>query len=167
MQKLSKSVIVLLAVGAVLGAGLMQMLRQDHVKAQVAHGNDKFSMATVPIAPGEGDAVFVLNHLTGVLRGAALNNSTGTFTHHYLRNVALDFQTALGTPEPKYAIVSSSANLRGTGSMQPANGVLYIGELSSGAVIAYTFQMPRGRGIPAPLEVTKIDFFKFAEAVGG
>lgn len=158
--------IVLLAAGAFLCAVVMQFLPRQEIKASVALGNDKFSMCTVPIAPGEGEAVFVLNHLTGVLRGAALNNTTGTFTHHYLRNVAADFQSAAVTPEPKFAIVSAMANLRGSGRVQPANGVLYIGELSSGAVISYTFQMPRGNAVTAPMEVIRGDAFLFAEAVG-
>jgi len=166
MQTFSRRSLVVFAAGVLCAAAVLHLRHEKPALAQVAHGNDKFSMVTVPIAPGEGDAVFVLNHLTGVLRGAALNNSTGTFTHHFLHNVAADFQTALGTTEPKYAIVSSQANLRSSGALQPAQGVLYIGELSSGAVIAYTFQMPRGRGVPAPFDITKLDFFKFAESVG-
>lgn len=166
MKLPSSRSIVLMGIGALLSAVVLQALPQREIKASVALGNDKFSMCTVPIAPGEGDAVFVLNHLTGVLRGAALNNTTGTFTHHYLRNVAADFQSAAVTPDPKFAIVSSTANLRGSGRVQPANGVLYIGELSSGAVISYTFQMPRGNGVAAPMEVIRGDAFLFAEAVG-
>ncbi|MBL8814840.1 MAG: hypothetical protein JNL58_02330 [Planctomyces sp.] len=160
--------ILTFVVGTIVGAAIFQYWPRETAKAAVAHGNDKFTMVTVPLAaPGEAEAVFVLNHLTGVLRGAALNNSTGTFTHHYLRNVAADFQTAAATPEPKFAIVTASANLRSTGTNQPANGVIYIGELSSGAVIAYSFSLPRGnRPVPGPLEVTKMDFFLFAESVG-
>lgn len=138
-----------------------------HAQAQVANGNDKFTMVTVPISGGnENYAVFVLNHLTGVLRGAALNNATGTFTHHYVYNVGADFQTAAATPDPKYAIVSSFATFQASGAGQPANGVIYIGELSSGAVIAYGFQLPRGRVQQAPMGMTKLDFFKFSETVG-
>lgn len=166
-SRIQKSLVVFVA-GAMLGVGVFHFWPRETVKAAVANGNDKFTMVTVPLAaPGEAEAVFVLNHLTGVLRGAALNNTTGTFTHHYIRNVAADFQTAAATPEPKFAIVSASANLRSSGTSQPANGVIYIGELSSGAVIAYSFNLPRGnRPVPGPLEVVKMDFFTFAESVG-
>ena len=166
-MKLSISRLVLIfAGGLILGALMIQLRPQPELKAAVANGNDKFTMCTVPVAPGETEAVFVLNHLTGVLVGAALNNTTGRFSHHYLRTVAADFQTAGGNGEPRYAIVSSSSNLRAAGASQPANGVLYIGELTSGAVIAYGFQMPRGQGTVGPIEVLKIDFFRFSEAAG-
>jgi hypothetical protein len=155
------------ATGAFFGAVALSCWPQPDVRASVANGNDKFTMVTVPVSIGETEAVFVLNHLTGILRGAVLNNTTGTFTYHYLHNVAADFETAAATPEPKYAIVSAPANLRSTGQMQPANGVIYIGELSSGAVIAYTFAMPRGRGSDAPMTVTKGPYFRFAEQAGG
>ncbi len=156
-----------LVVVAILAAAALQFSSQKPLKASVAMGNDKFSMVTVPVAPGEPEAVFVLNHLTGILRGAAFNNSTNSFSHNFIYNVAADFQTAAGTPEPKYAIVSSSANLRSSGGVQPANGVIYVGELSSGAVIAYGFQMPRGRATPVPAGLIKLDGFLFAESVGG
>lgn len=148
-------------------AGSLFFTPVRQAQGQVAHGNDKFSMVTVPISAGnENNAVFVLNHLTGVLRGAALNNATGTFTHHYVHNVAADFQSAVATPEPKYAIVSSFATFQSSGNAQPANGVIYIGELSSGAVIAYGFALPRGRGQAAPVGMTKLDYFQFSEAIG-
>ncbi len=158
---------ILFFAGALVSAGAMQLLPQQTLNASVAHGNDKFSMVTVPIAPGEGDAVFVLNHLTGDLTGAVLTNSAGTFTHYYFRKVAADFQTVLAVPDPKYAIVSSQANLRSGSGLQPANGVIYVGELSSGMVFAYTFQMPRGRGAAAPLELVPMGSFPFAAGVRG
>ncbi|MEQ9411007.1 MAG: hypothetical protein RIK87_25070 [Fuerstiella sp.] len=167
MNRLKTQPVVTLALGVVLGAALMTLKPQQPLKASSAHGNDKFSMCTVPVTIGESDAVFVLDHLTGVLRGGFLNVQTGGFSHTFLRNVALDFQVNPATPEPKYAIVSGPANLRTSGGNQPANGVLYIGELTSGAVIAYGFAQPRGRGVPAPLEVVRLDAFTFREAVGG
>jgi len=149
-------------------AGYLFVTPVQQAQGQVANSNDKFSMVTVPISAGnENYAVFVLNHLTGVLRGAALNNATGTFTHHYIHNAAADFQAASATPDPKYAIVSSFATFQNSGGgAQPANGVIYIGELSSGAVIAYGFQLPRGRVSQGPMPMTKLDFFRFSEAVG-
>jgi hypothetical protein len=170
MRKSFQQSTIAFAAGVLLtaAAGYLFLTPVQHAQAQVANGNDKFSMVTVPISAGnENYAVFVLNHLTGVLRGAALNNSTGTFTHHYIHNAAADFQAATATPDPKYAIVSSFATFQSSGGPgQPANGVLYIGELSSGAVIAYGFQLPRGRVGGAPMPLTKLDFFRFSEAVG-
>ncbi len=168
MSQSSRQPVQMLAIGCLLGAGFMFFTQQQPLKATAAHGNDKFSMSTVPISTlGETDAVFVLDHLTGVLRGGYLNNSTAKFTHGYLRNVALDFQVNPATPEPKYAIVAGPAQMRASGGNQPANGVIYIGELTSGKVIAYGFVQPRGRGAAVPLEVAPLDAFSFRESIGG
>jgi hypothetical protein len=166
MRTFDRRSVILFVAGALCTAAVVYLFPARPVQATVAHGNDKFSMVTVPTAPGETETVFVLNHLTGVLRGAFVNNQSKTFTHHFMHNVAADFQSVVNSTEPKYAIVSSNAQLGSMVGMQPAQGVLFIGELTSGAVIAYTYPMPRGRGVPAPFEVVKLDFFKFAEAVG-
>jgi hypothetical protein len=81
MRKSFQQSTIAFAAGVLLtaAAGYLFLTPVQHAQAQVANGNDKFSMVTVPISAGnENYAVFVLNHLTGVLRGAALNNSTGT-----------------------------------------------------------------------------------------
>lgn len=150
--------------GAMTMAAVMYAVPAKPAQAPVAHGNDKFSMATVPlIETGLNEAVFVLNHLTGALVGSALNERTGTFTHRYLHNVAADFQTS--SKDPRYAIVSGPANLQSTGPNAPAFGVLYIAELSSGNVIAYGFPRPTNRNA-GDLALVKMDFFKFADSVG-
>ncbi|MFN8705277.1 MAG: hypothetical protein ACK526_18560 [Planctomyces sp.] len=158
---------IIFAIGVIVGGSFIYSLPQQSIRASVASGNDKFTMVTVPVSIGETEAVFVLNHLTGILSGAVLSNSTGAFNFRYVHDVASDFKAGGAGAEPKYAIVSAPANLRSAGGMQPANGVIFIGELSSGAVIAYTFAMPRGRGADAPIAVTKGPYFRFAEPSGG
>ncbi len=167
MKRLNHHPILVLALGIAIGAGGMLLSSPEPVKAGSAQGNDKFSMCTMPISARESEAVFVLDHLTGVLRGGWLNSRSGTFSHNYLRNVAADFQVNPATPEPKYAIVSGMTNLQGAGGNQPANGVIYIGELTSGAVIAYGISMPRGNGAAGPLEIVRIGGFPFRESAGG
>ncbi len=168
MNQSTRSTVLTLVIGCVLGAGITFLSPQQELKATSAHGNDKFSMCTVPITTlAETDAVFVLDHLTGVLRGGYLNSGTGGFSHGYVRNVALDFAVNPATPEPKYVIVSGPAQMRASGGTPPANGLLYIGELTSGKVIAYSFARPAGRGAAAMLEVRPVDAFLFREAVGG
>lgn len=166
MKKLAHS-LLMLGLGVAIGLGAMLVQRPEPLKAGNAHGNDKFSMCTVPISPRESEAVFVLDHLTGVLRGGWVNGQAGTFTHTYLRNVAADFNLNPATPEPKYAIVSGGANVQAGGRTQVANGVIYVGELTSGTVVAYGFAMPTGRGSAVPLELVRIGGFSFREAVGG
>lgn len=158
---------MMFAAGAFVMGAAVWFWPQPEVQAAVANGNDKFTMVTVPLVEtGELEAVFTLNHLTGVLTGAAINVQTGKFGYSYLHNVAADFQASSKTPEPKYAIVSAPVNLRSTGGVQPAWGVIYIGELSSGAVIAYGFARPTTRNVGTVMQLVKLDYFKFAESVG-
>lgn len=156
------------ALGAMVGAATLAILPDNELKASSANSNDKFSMATVPTTSAFGDteAIFILDHLTGLLRGGMINQ-TGQFSYTYFYNVAGDFQINPATPEPKYSIVGGQAALRGAGGNQPANGVLYVAELTSGNVIAYGFQAPRGRGTAAPIPMIRLDGFGFREAVGG
>jgi hypothetical protein len=154
------------AAGAISMAAVAYLIPQKSAQAPVVSENDKFSMITVPILEtGNIDGVFVLNHLTGVLAGGVLNEQTSTFTHRYVHNVAADFQSA--AKSPKYAIVTGPVNLRGSGNAQPAYGVIYIAELSSGAVIAYAIPRPSNQNARQELPLARLDFFQFAEAVGG
>ncbi|MCA9057090.1 MAG: hypothetical protein KDA85_01265 [Planctomycetaceae bacterium] len=152
--------------GIVAAAAVLQFRPAEPLKAAVASGNENFTMVTVPYAtPNQSEAVFVLNHLTGVLSGSVLDTRGGKFTHFYLRNVAADFQVASGTKSAQYAIVSSHANMASAGSNRPAEGAIYIAELSSGVVIAYAFPQPVSRNAGGPLELVKLDFFRFGESI--
>ncbi|MFO0977454.1 MAG: hypothetical protein U0996_13720 [Planctomycetaceae bacterium] len=152
--------------GAFAMAAVYTVVPQRTAQAPVANGNDKFSMVTVPILETfNQEAVFVLNNLTGDLVGSVINEQTGKFSHRYFHKVAADFNTG-NTPEPKYAIVTGPVNLRGSGGVQPAYGVIYVAELSSGAVIAYAFNRPTNRNAGSTMELAKLDFFQFAESVG-
>jgi hypothetical protein len=44
--------------------------------------------------------------------------------------------------------------------------VIYIGELSSGAVIAYAFERPTTRNAGGTMGLVQLDYFQFADAVG-
>ncbi len=159
---------LVLAFGFALGVGFMYATPSASVNASAAVGNDRFSMTTVPIERvANNEAVFILDHLTGILRGGVLNSQNAKFTHTYLRNIAADFQLNPATPEPKYSIIGGPVNLRSSGGNQPANGVLYVAELTSGAVAAYGFAIPRGRGSAEPRELVRLDAFAFREAAGG
>ena len=154
------------AAGALTMAAVAYLLPAKSAKAPVANGNDKFTMVTVPaVEIGDTEAVFVLNHLTGVLTGAYYNVQNNKYTHRFVHNVAVDFNTG-ANPEPKYAIVSSYAALRTQGGIQPAVGVIHIAELSSGLVISYGLPRPTNKNQNATMELGKLGYFQFAEAVG-
>lgn len=169
MIKRHKTSLLMLALGVVLGAGAMMVVPQAPLKAASSNSNDKFSMTTVPVTTNliDTEAVFVLDHLTGVLRGGVLNQQTGGFATTYLHNVAADFQINPATPEPKYSIVGGPATMRAAGGNLPASGVIYVAELTSGGVLAYGFAAPGRRGGGAPLPLVRLDGFSFREAIGG
>ena len=120
MKTLKKQPIATLALGVILGISFIALKPYQPVKASAANGNDKFSMCTCRVASGESEAVFVLDHLTGVLSGGFLNSQSNSFSHRYLRTVSQDFQLNPATPEPKYSMVSGDAQLRTSGGLQPA-----------------------------------------------
>jgi hypothetical protein len=153
------------AAGALTMALVVYFQPPQPAQGSVAHGNDKFTMVTVPMLENDRlEAVFVLNHLTGRLVGGLINEQLGSFGYGFEHNVAADFKTA--SKDPKYAVVSGGANLRGSGGVTPAVGVLYIAELSSGAVIAYAIPRPTTRNAGAVLPLVSIGVFKFADSIG-
>ena len=110
------------------------------------------------------EAVFILDHLTGILRGARLNNQTGAFSHQYVHNVAADFKIPQGERNPEFCIVSGAGQLNAQGN-QPSRGIIYIAEKNSGVVVAYGFALPRGFGAPGLLPMSRIAFFSYKEGV--
>ncbi len=151
--------------GALTMAAVAYFMPPQAAQAPVASGNDKFTMVTVQLQEtGNIEGVFVLNHLTGLLVGGVVAEQTSKFAYRYVHNVAADFQTA--AKDPKYAIVTGVANLRANGGVAPAYGVIYVAELSSGAVIAYGFQRPSNRNAGTTMELVKLDFFQFADSIG-
>ena len=162
MMKLHKNPLATAALGLLMGAGAIWCLPQQHLSAGTAAGSDKFSMVTVPVTGiADTEAVFVLDHATGIMRGGQLNNATGGFSHQYLHNVGADFQVPAGEQIPTYVLVSGSAQSRGQGAL----GAIYVAEKNSGAVIAYGFPQPRGRGAAAPLPMVRMAAFNFREGI--
>lgn len=154
-------------VGLLVGATALSLMPSEELKAISANSNDKFSMTTVPVTTSfeDTEAIFILDHLTGLMRGGMLSQ-TGAFSYTFFYNVAGDFNINPATPEPKYSIVAGRVAMRTSGGSQPANGVVYVAELTSGNVIAYGFQVPRGRGSATPIPMVRLDGFGFREAVG-
>lgn len=166
MKKFGNNPWMTLVFGIAVGAAAVWFLPQQPLAAGTANSADKFSMVTVPVEGINADteAVFILDHLTGILRGARLNNQTGTFSHQYMHNVAADFQVGLGGGSPEYCIVSGSAQFNSRGN-QPSRGAIYIAEKNSGVVAAYGFVMPRGLGVDGLMQMNRIDNFSFREGI--
>ena len=106
------------------------------------------------------DGVFVLDFLTGSLKGGVLNRQHGKFTAFYFRDLAKDFKVD-PQAEPHYAFVTGTAQLTGEGGSTPASGVVYVGELTSGIIRCYAFPWRESNEPVRPVMMTPIDQFPF------
>lgn len=162
-RSISDSRTVWLVVGLIGGLGIATFWPSEPALATATDRTPQFAMATVnvnPITPLDG--IFVLDFLTGTLRGAVLNEQNATFTQFYLRNVAQDFQVD-PKKEPHYAIVTGVANINARPGFQAANGVIYVAELSSGKVIAYGFPYVVSRIPLPPVQLIPLSTLQFRE----
>ena len=155
-----------LIAGVAAGLCLSFVWPHEPTAAATALGSDKFQMVTVPIGqaaiPGaNNEGVFVLDKLTGKLTGAVINDQNGKFTHAYFRNLAADFKLAR---EGDYVIVSGAASLPSQGRVQMANGIIYVGEMTTGKVAAYGFPYANSNRPVPPVQLTMLDFFAFRES---
>jgi hypothetical protein len=162
-RSISDSRVVWLVVGLIGGLGIATFWPHEPALASATDRTQQFAMATVSvnaITPLEG--IFVLDFLTGTLRGAVLNEQTAKFSQFYLRNVAQDFQVD-PKKEPRYAIVTGVANINSRPGFQAANGVVYVAELSSGKVAAYGFPYVPARGPLPVVPMVPLDTLQFRE----
>ncbi len=151
-----------MSVGLAAGLALAFVWPHEHASAVVGDRNDKFAVVTAAVDATEFvEGVFVLDFLTGQLRGSILNPSAGAFAVLYARNIAADFNVNPNEPGT-YAIVAGRTNLNAGGGSRPAASCIYIAELTSGKVVAYSF--PIGARGGAALALTPIDGFQFREA---
>ena len=153
-----------LAGGLVAGLAIAYFWPHEPTYATTADRDTQFSMVTIPVGASAAgindpmDGVFILDFLTGQLKGAVLSRQAGSFVSFYMRDLAKDFGV---NPEanPHYCMVTGYAQMPNQGGISMASGVLYIAELSSGKLAAYAFpwkeQGTNGAAIPLML----VDFF--------
>lgn len=146
--------------GVLLGLGIAFYWPSEPVQANTAAAQEKFSMCTVPTELTNSEAIFVLDSVTGRLIGGAYNSQVGDFNQSYFRNVAADFGVV---EKAQYLMVSGYANLRTTGNGNPANGVVYVAELTSGKVAMYGFIFVNRAGAVPPQELTPLGTFSFRD----
>ena len=164
MKNPTNTQIAFLAVGVAVGICLTSIWPHEPVFAATTDRDSRFAMATVDVSDISGiEGVFCLDFLTGQIRGGVLHTRTGKFQYTYHRNIAADFNVD-ASAEPHFALVSGRANLPNARSTQLAQGVLYIAELSSGRVIAYTFPYQQGNNTAVNIQLTPLDTFQFREA---
>lgn len=153
-----------LAAGAVAGFLAASLLPTEPAMAQVVNGSEKFAMIAAPTQPGQADAVFVLDYLTGRLVGVSFNSQAGRFTQRYYRSVVSDFNLS-GDLDPQFVILPANLNPQGRGTQPPARGGIYVGELTSGRINVYGFTTnPSTRPIAEPSQIAILDQFEFRQA---
>jgi hypothetical protein len=106
--------------------------------ASASATGEGFSMATGAV-DDDVEGLFVLDHLTGDLRGLLLNVRTGKFNSFYQYNVVEDLGTAK-IKNPKYVMLTGGAAFRdgiGTPRNRLSRSAVYVAELDSGVVAAY------------------------------
>jgi hypothetical protein len=160
-----------LMAGVAVGLAASWFWPQEPMHAGTSDRDDKFAMLSVPVKDvtfgGVRDTlegVFVMDFLTGQLKGAVLAK-TGRFSHFYYRNIAADFQVDPAAT-PHYAIVQGNAQLPSQGRLTMATGVIYVGELTSGKVLAYGFPYNDTNAPVGPFPLAPMDTFAFRDAVG-
>jgi len=155
-----------LVVGVLAGLCISYFWPHEPAMAITTDRNSKFAMASCPVSIVDStEATFVLDFLTGRLQGAVLNDKFGKFTHSYYRNIAADFEIDQKRV-PMFAIIGGQCQLPSRGRVTVASGVIYIGELNSGMVIAYGFPYNDSRRKLPPVEMTVLDRFQFRAPIG-
>ncbi|MBI5757850.1 MAG: hypothetical protein HZA46_04970 [Planctomycetales bacterium] len=163
-RSISDSRVVWLVVGLMAGLGIATFWPHEPALASATDRTPQFAMATAsvnPITPLEG--VFVLDFLTGTIRGAVLNEQSAVFTQFYFRDLAQDFKVDPKS-EPSYSMVTGVANINSRPGFQASNSVIYIAELSSGTVRAYGFPYTVSRVPQAPVQMVLLNSFPFRQA---
>lgn len=162
--------VIWLLAGLALGLGVAYFWPHESAYATTADRDSKFVMITVPVGTSAAgitdpmDGIFVLDFLTGQLKGAVLNRQNGKFTSFYLRDLAKDFNVDPTNDDPHYAIASGYSQLASQRGLTFASGVLYVGELSSGRIAAYAFPWKEApRPAPQVIPLTPIDNFPWRE----
>ncbi len=147
--------------GVAIGAGLSWSLQGQTARAFTSDRNDKFAVTTALTGPTT-EAVFVLDFLTGQVRGFALDRNASQFMWVYTRSVAQDFGVDPNKPA-RYSIVSGLAQRPGRGGAAFAPSYIYVAELSTGRVQAYAIPYRTQRG-STPTQLIPVPNLQFAFA---
>jgi len=151
-----------LVAGVVLGSMLSVYWPAEPALAGAADTNQKLSMCTVETQVGQSDAVFILDHVTGRLTGAAFHQQAGVFNQFYGRSIAQDFGLTEGGV---YVMCPGSLLLQGrTGGDPPGNGGVFVAELGSGKVALYGFGYSNRKAGAPPRELVPLATYDFREA---
>lgn len=150
--------LVWMLLGLVAGLGIATLWPHEQVKASATDRDAQFAMTTCAIsAHSNQEAVFVLDFLTGSLKGAILG-ADGEFSYFYIRDLATDFELD-PKKEAHYCMVTGGHQLAAGG----AGSVLYVGELTTGKIAAYGFSYQNGAVAERPVPLVLLHSFPFRQ----
>lgn len=122
-----------LVVGVVLGCIGAALLPHASLHAISSDRNQDFVLSTGYL-DDETEGVFILNPLTGDIKGTAIN-PFGKFNSMFEANAKRDLGSQKNS---RFMMVTGRADLqRQGGNIVPANNVLYVADASTGQVAAY------------------------------
>ena len=126
-----------LGLGLATGLLLAGLWPNTPLHAVATDRSESFLMATGPLDDGI-EGVYVLDCLTGELRGAALSKQNAKFNAFFVGNVAHDLNVDQAK-NPRYMMVTGIADLVRVGGARiaPSKSILYVGEITTGKVAAY------------------------------
>ena len=154
--------VVVVMLGFAFGWISKSLLPTEVALAETANSGEKFAMVTTGVdITNTVESVFILDFLTGDLKGAVINPRTGIFTNFYQRNVAADFQLQAAG---KYSMVTGRTVVNAGRGVTPATGIIYIGELTTGKVIAYQYPYNQANVPTPPVPLAPRDQFEFRAA---
>ena len=163
INRTSDSRMLWLVVGLLAGLCISYFWPHEPAVASATDRNEKFAMTTCYVT-NTLEAVFVLDFLTGRLTGSVLNRQGNQLVAAYTANVAEDFDVNPEVP-PTYAMVCGRAEIQGRGGAQYGYSMIYIGELTSGRVIAYAIPYKQfNRKQTQPIKLLKFVDFQFRPA---
>jgi hypothetical protein len=163
-RTLSSSRIAWVVIGLVGGLVLAGFWPQCPLHAVSTDRCQTYAMASGALDE-DVEAVYLLDFLTGDLRGAALNRQTGKFTAFFAENV-VDELGVDPSKHPSYLMVTGMANLRRGGArLQPSMAVIYVAEVTTGRVAAYSVPWSpaahaMGRPIQQPMMLLDVSAFR-------
>lgn len=150
-----------MGLGLAAGLVLAQLWPGEPALATATDRSDQFAVSVGPSNISQpSDAVYTLDFLTGDLKGAAINASTGKFTQFFYRNVLADFGLDPQV-KAKWTMVAGNTTLNSSRGVTVAPTVLYITELNSGRVVAYGYASRETQVVLPPQPFIPLDTFRF------
>ncbi len=161
-KRIGRSRAVWVIVGILIGMVLAGQWLDTPARAVATDRGTGFVVATGRLDENI-EGLYVLDLTTGDLSGVMLNRQTITFSNRYTYNVLKDFE---GATDPQFTMVTGLADLRRgpTGQIQPSDAVIYVAELTTGRVVAYSVPWSRSAqsaGKPFQGDFVRLDYTKF------